>query len=687
MKKHFHLSVAVIALLFFADMGTLRAGNELEIIRKQYAEAVLHESVEEDTLLVDFVRYVEPERDVSDQGVQELARLYPFDLDKIRSYLQRMRPDGSWSDIDYADRRRSGWAPRLHAERALELAKLYQSSLTSYYHNDSILHAYRMAINFWANAEIKCLNWWYNQIGMPKTLGDSYMLMLHEMTPEDQRGAVKVLSAASISGTGQNRVWLSGVVLVRAIIEQDTALAREARNAILEQVTLGNDEGIQPDWSFHQHGSQQQFGNYGLAFISDISFYSRVFKGTSFALSATQQGLVENLLNQGYQWIIWHRYMDVSALDRQLFHNAQSNKAYRLALAAQNIGIGGFSRTGNRLVGHRHFDYSDYTLHRRPNWMASVKMASNRVIGTERVNEDNQLGFYLGDGATYFYVRGDEYNNVFPLWNWRMIPGTTTFGLDNGRMPKAGIEDSRNHSDKVGGLTVGEAGMTAMELNRLKLHAKKAWIFTPDYVLCLGADIHADTALAITTCIDQRNAMGALTMLKGEHWTAVPENLSTKGEARFFHDQTGYIVCTPQVKASVSHRTGNWADNMGSYKNYPAEGLVMQMDILHKDSQKTYSADYCYMVMPGSTPDKVKDFNVKKELTIYRNDAKAQIVSVRSLPGLIWVAAYEAGRYKVGKRELLVDKPGIYAYDDAAGKAKQPLQGNPFVATKKELSR
>ena len=681
MKKYHHISVAVIALFLFLGTGTLHAGNELETIRKQYAEAVLRESFSQDTLLADFVRYVEPEREVSDQGVQELLRLYPFDLEKIRSYLSRMKPDGSWTDIDYADKRRSGWAPRLHAERALELAKLYQSSSTSYYHSDSILNAYRMAVNFWAKAEIKCLNWWYNQIGMPKTLGDSYMLMLPEMTSEDLRGAVKVLSAASISGTGQNRVWLSGVVLVRAIIEQDTALAREARNAILEQVTLGNEEGIQPDWSFHQHGSQQQFGNYGLAFISDISFYSRVFRGTSFALSDMQQGLVENLLNQGYRWIIWHRYMDVGSLDRQLFHNAQSNKAYRVAFAAQNIGMGGFSRTGNQLVGHRHFDYSDYTLHRRPDWMASVKMASNRVIGTERVNEDNQLGFYMGDGATYFYVRGDEYDNVFPLWNWRMIPGTTTFGLDRGSMPKVGINDSQNHSDKVGGLTVGEAGMTAMELNRMGLHAKKAWLFTPRYVLCLGADIHADTTLAITTCIDQRNAVGSLKVLTGDSWTSVADKQSSKGETRFFHDQTGFIVCTPQVRASVSHRTGDWADNMGSYKNYPAEGTVMQMDLLHKDDKCTYSDDYRYLVVPGSTPDEVKDFNVKKEITVYQNDAQAQIVSVRSLPGLIWVAAYEPGCYKAGKREMVVEKPGIYAFDDAVGNAKRPLHGKPFITT------
>ena len=62
--------------------------------------------------------------------------------------------------------------------------------------------------------------------------------------------------------------------------------------------------------------------------------------------------------------------------------------------------------------------------------MASVKMASKRVIGTELVNEDNLKGFYMGDGATYIYRNGDEYLNVFPFWDWRKVPGITSYESD-----------------------------------------------------------------------------------------------------------------------------------------------------------------------------------------------------------------------------------------------------------------
>lgn len=76
--------------------------------------------------------------------------------------------------------------------------------------------------------------------------------------------------------TGQNKVWLAGNVLVRALLQEDKELVRQARDTIVSEIVTGQTEGIQPDWSFHQHGTQQQFGNYGLAFLASMSFYSGV---------------------------------------------------------------------------------------------------------------------------------------------------------------------------------------------------------------------------------------------------------------------------------------------------------------------------------------------------------------------------------------------------------------------------
>ena len=76
-----------------------------------------------DTLQANWIK-VEPEREFPDQMVAELHQRYPFDLDNIKEYIGKLKTDGSWSDINYLDNKRSWWEPKRHAERILELAKL-----------------------------------------------------------------------------------------------------------------------------------------------------------------------------------------------------------------------------------------------------------------------------------------------------------------------------------------------------------------------------------------------------------------------------------------------------------------------------------------------------------------------------------------------------------------------------------
>ena len=71
--------------------------------------------------------------------------------------------------------------------------------------------------------------------------------------------------------------------------------------------------------------------------------------------------------------------------------------------------------TNNEFTGNKFFGDSDLTIHRTPHWMASVRMASDRVIGTELVNEDNLKGYYMADGAIYTYIRGGGYPVLQPM--------------------------------------------------------------------------------------------------------------------------------------------------------------------------------------------------------------------------------------------------------------------------------
>lgn len=673
-KNTFISSCVLCVLLLIACTHRLFARENIKQIKENYRSILIPSVDRPDSLLADLIK-IEPETEISDQAVSELHQKYPFDLVKINAYLKLQKKDGSWSDINYADTKRSGWEPKQHAERILELAKLYYSATTAYHGSGTVKQAIHDALSYWFTNKPKCLNWWYNQIGVPKTLGAAFILLEDQLTDSEKAAAIEVMQNAKFGMTGQNKVWLAGNVLIRALLQNNEDLVKESRNIIASEIVLGQKEGIKEDWSFHQHGPQQQFGNYGLSFVSGMSFFCHLFQNTDFEFQQSQMDILTSLVEKGYRWVIWHRYMDVSSLDRQLFHHAQIHKAYSTAFAAADLGIGGFSKSGNDLIGQKHFYDSDYTIHRSKNWMASVKMASTRVIGTELVNEDNLKGYYMADGATYYYVRGDEYLDVFPFWDWRKIPGITSYE-DVRPIPLSKGLNTGNKSYKVGGLSNGNCGMTAMELKRDGLTAYKSWLFTDDYVFCLGTGIRSDSALHVTTSIEQRMRNGKLSVLGKDGWTEVEgaKNFNQE-DLRFFHDQTGYIVlgkdtCTAQAE----RRVGRWCDFMKMYRPVNVEGEVMALYVCHGANPENGS--YCYVVLPASDKDKVAEFDVNS-IAVIKNDSSAQVVKAVATGSGYWVVAYDVQPLDIEGVLFAPEMPGIY-YVEKNGHGVDVKQKAPF---------
>ena len=72
--------------------------------------------------LVELLSGIQPEMEISDQVVVELHQRYPFNVEKIAGYMETIREDGSWPDINYNDQKRSGWSVKEHADRVLGLA-------------------------------------------------------------------------------------------------------------------------------------------------------------------------------------------------------------------------------------------------------------------------------------------------------------------------------------------------------------------------------------------------------------------------------------------------------------------------------------------------------------------------------------------------------------------------------------
>lgn len=624
----------------------------------------------------------------SDRVVMELQQRVPFSKAFIEELLARQNEEGAWTDINYADKTRSGWEPRLHPERILGLVKVCQDENSEFYQSEEVMKAIHAALGFWFKEKLRCPNWYYNQIGVPRTLGVAFILFEEHLTADEKEQAVELMKDSRFGMTGQNKVWLAGNVMMRALLENDVALVQQARDTIVSEIRAGQKEGIKDDWSFHQHGPQQQFGNYGLAYISSMSLFSGLFTGTSMAFSDEQLDMIGSLLDQGYQWIIWKGNMDVSALGRQLFQSAPRHKALGVAFAAAELG-GGTNRfcnevaermmhncfgPNNTLDGHKHFWQSDYTLMRQPTWMASLKMASTRVLGTESMNGDNKEGYYLADGALFVYGTGREYWDIFPVWDWRKVPGVTTYASDAAMPVLKKSYYPGNGSDFVGGISDGKQGLSVMELKRDGLTMRKYCLFTPEVLVVLGSGIQSDSLLPVTTSIEQCWAEDKAEVWTDGRWKKLSSRQTFAGKGlRLLHGQKGYVIPDGQCVAEVEEKTGRWHDVMQVYREQIEEGKVFSLYMNH--GSRPDGASYQYYILPQADRKAVERFSTDS-FKVMANTEKMQMVYAAKEDAW-WIAAWEEGTFVLDSSlRVSVYTPGLYCVKRQGG-SYQILCGDP----------
>ncbi len=505
------------------------------------------------------------------------------DAAEIRASL---REDGSWPDIDYSSKVRSSWPAAVHVKpRLMTLAADWRVN-----GNRESLEAAHRALGFWLKHRFKNPNWWWNDIGVPMFVGYSALMMDGELTDEERRGVIELMTVnePKFAKTGQNLAWMAGNRLRRGILARDEKLVRGGLADILGVVCLGQKEGIQSDWCFHQHGSQPQFGNYGLSFLSDQSRLACILAGSDFEYPREKLELVEKLASEGYSWICWKGMMDVSAMGRQLQKGSQRQKASTVERSFRDLEKTGWRRPSPR-TGFRYFDKSAYAVYRTEGFMASVRASTPKIIGVETtINEDNTKGMCMADGALMTYVTGREYYDVFPLWDdWRMIPGVTAY------LGKPVVrKDSRNRRDDISAAAEGRGGRFEFTFEREGLVAHKKWTFSPSGVVCEGSGITAtDGNYEVVTCVEHAHAARNATVV-----------YQKENESRFRNGNLVYTVFAPKeaIRFELAEREGDFKDFMRACHPTPAKGKVFSLRIVH--GVKPTDASYRYTITVNKGP-------------------------------------------------------------------------------------
>ena len=606
--------------------------------------------------------------------------------EKVPELLKTELSNGMWNTVDYQNKSMVNWDPAKHLQNIEILAIAYTKKDNPYYGKESLYEAIEKGLNYWYEVQPRSDNWWHNDINAPKLMGRILVVMSvapKPLEPSVKNKIIELMEKAPSpkEKTGANKLDIAIHNIYRASVTDDNKLMKFATEEAFQPIFYTEEEGIQYDNSYQQHGAQLHIASYGQVFLSGEYMVASWLVGTKYALSQEKTDILNNYFVETYIPAIRGRYSDFNVIGRRISRPDALDKK-----SLNEIGfVEGFLPFAKVVVGksqkkdfdnfvartleqkpadygvspkHIYFWKGDYTLHTRPEYSFNVRTNSTRTIRTERGNNENIFAGALPDGATNIQVKGDEYFNIMPVWEWDKIPGVTSRDFTEDRaVPKEKEWGIKGVTNFVGGVSDGLYGATVYTQNYDSITAKKGYFFFDDAVVCLGTDINSQADEPIVTTINQTFSKGNIYALQNGKMNTITSNGEITADA-IWHNDVAYVF--PQktdLSLTNEVQKGSWGRINKAHTDLPdVEGKVFKLWI--NQGVKPVNANYEYIVYPNSSKENIsKNFN-NKNIEILKNDNKIQAVQDKKL-NITQIIFYKEGSLKWGNQEIKVDKPCI----------------------------
>ena len=541
-------------------------------------------------------------------------------------------------------------------------------------------------LQFWMNETPRAEGWWWDQIGTPLIIGDICILFEEHLDAELLEEAVKLMYGIEgdqlyylhvrpgkhLPATGQNLIWFAKVHLLASILEDDSAGIKTAFSKVGEEIRISEGEGIKYDFGFHQHGPQLNSGSYGMSFTRDASLFLHLASGTSFACPAEKTDIFLSFLLDGQQWMTYKGGFSYNAKGRSVTREFPEDvenliKACNYLSSLNHIRNDEVNIFLNELVhqkpptqclGNKHFWQSDFMVHRKRDYYVSLRMASRRTKGSESGNNENLKGYYMGHGVYFIKRRGDEYKGIFPVWDWKQLPGHIA-QQDNDNLPLInwGI-NAEGKSSFVGGVSDGNIGFTACDYQRNKLQAKRSWFFFEGCMIHLAANISCGNEAPVRQTINQ-------CLSRGNVWYGTNkgrEKLSTRGNhfsgiRSVWHDSITYVF-PEATKVDISDRSvsANWRDINYSYDSLITKKVFNLGIPLGKSPDQ---ASLAYAVLPNTSINDISE-NLEFPVKILENSSNIQAVW-NEKANVLQASLYKPASIKIPgtEYEVEMERPGL----------------------------
>jgi len=602
---------------------------------------------------------------------------------RAKDVLEAQQPDGSWADIAYAKTSITEWEPAKHFQRLLPMVSAYVHQKSGLYGNEKLKKGIHQALRYWADNDFRSDNWWHNDIAVPKAIGRSLILLKFgsEKVPQDLENQLlaKMVRDDPYARTGANKSDIAMHYFYRSIITRDKKLLESALEQLFYPVRLvDGKEGLQHDLSYLQHGPQLYIAGYGEEFMKVIAKVMAYVRQTPQAIDPARRQLFSDFVRKTYLPIIRAGYIDFNVHGRGISRPNILRKGEEADILRQMLlvdpenrdtwekGIakltGSVPYDAHAEDGHTHYWKGDYTVHLRKNYHFNVRMASNRTSRAESGNGENLYGKHLTDGVTNIQVFGPEYYDIFPVWEWDKVPGTTTRDGEADELLEAQW-GAPAVSAFAGGVSAAGYGVSAMKADHEGVTANKAWFFFDEAVVCLGSAITSRSEDPITTTVNQAWLSGAV-LHNGKPIRRADSLAFTTAENDLIaHNSVVYRFPEPaDIRLTTKEQKGSWQKINRSRPQGEQKGRVFKLWLDH--GIRPVNARYAYIVHPGAAR---LDGKTLSDIQILENSEKIQAVRHRG-SDILQIVFYEAGTFRNGDTVVRSDRPLLLQLHGKEGK-------------------
>ena len=500
LKNVFNISILLLFLLTITCLSTASLNDDLTTIRQRALELSIWP----------------PREDIS------------LTVEAAIGFNRTLNSSCYWSDVNYADQSIVVWDTENHLFRITIMLQALTVNGSRIKNDPSMLTNVHCALNVWLVNDWRNPNWWFNEIGIPLQLTSELLMLGDNATSFEVQKITEISYRAAWwipSGThvGANVVWEVQCEIYRSLATKNMTGIEEGFSRVWQDINISSTEayGVQRDWSYHFHLYQLMSGSYGGVWVNNILLFLECSQNTHYQPDDETLLFFANFLTKGDAWMTITDEWDWLTQGRSIsVPNTLAGDGLKtdwIRTLSQLIKLQDVKdkliefadRLDNKpntplLIGNTHFFISDYQVHRRPNWIATIKMQSMRTEPDECILGQNIKDEHGGQGVLNLYIpNSNDYFNIFPILDWQAINGITVeHGIPLGQCDRGSFNIKRLRF--VGGVSDGQYGLAMMDTATYNLTAKRSWHFYDDAIIALATNLTLTASATAWTALASR---------------------------------------------------------------------------------------------------------------------------------------------------------------------------------------